>query len=88
MGSLFSRPSIPSPPPLPPAPKPVVIPPPPPAPPPPPEPPKEIDKTAEETEARQAIIARKRKGRKSTIMTSALGDTSGAGAYKKKLLGD
>ena len=84
MGSLFSSPRPPAPPPPPPPPPPVVIPPPPP----PPEPPKEIDKTAEETEARQAIIARKRKGRKSTIMTSSLGDTSGAGAYKKKLLGD
>ena len=88
MGGLFSSPSIPSPPP--PAPMPILPPAPlpPPMPPPPPEPPKEIDKSAEEMEERKAILARKRKGRRSTIMTGALGDTSDAGAYKKRLLGD
>ena len=88
MGSLFSSPKVPSPPP--PAPMPVLppAPAPPPPPPPPPEPPAEIDKSAEEMEARKAVLARKRKGRQSTIMTGALGDTSEASAYKKKLLGD
>ena len=87
MGSFFSAPKIPSPPPPPPMPKPPILP----DPPPPPEPPKappEIDKTAEETEARQALLARKRSGRRSTIMTGPLGDTTGADSYKKKLLGD
>lgn len=88
MGSIFSSPKIPSPPPPPPPmPKPPILP----DPPPPPEPPKappEIDKTAEETEARQALLSRKRSGRRSTIMTGPLGDTTGADSYKKKLLGD
>jgi hypothetical protein len=35
-----------------------------------------------------SILARKRKGRRSTIMSGALGDTSDAGSYKKRLLGD
>lgn len=87
MGSFFSPPKIPSPPPPPPMPKPVVLPPPPP-PPEPPKPPPEVDKSAEEMEARQATLARKRSGRRSTIMTGPLGDTSDAGSYKKKLLGD
>jgi hypothetical protein len=47
-----------------------------------------VDKNAEEMEARQATLARKRSGRRSTIMTGPLGDTSDAGSYKKKLLGD
>jgi hypothetical protein len=87
MGSFFSPPSIPKPSPSPPAPRPVMLPPPP-APPEPPKAPPEIDKTAEETEARQALLARKRGGRRSTIMTGPLGDTTGADSYKKKLLGD
>ena len=87
MGSFFSPPKIPSPPPPAPMPKPVVLPPIP-APPEPPKPPPEIDKSAEEAEARQATLARKRSGRRSTIMTGPLGDTSDAGSYKKKLLGD
>ena len=87
MGSLFSSPKMPSPPPPAPTPRPIVMPPPPP-PPEPPKPPPEIDKTAEETEARQEVLARKRRGRRSTIMTGPLGDTSDAGSYKKKLLGD
>ena len=88
MGSLFGSPRIPSPPP--PAPMPILPPAPlpPPMPPPPPEPPKEIDRSAEEKEERMAILARKRQGRRSTILSGALGDTSEAGAYKKKLLGD
>ena len=86
--SFFSPPRAPSPPP--PAPMPVLPPPPPPppAPPPPPEPPKEIDKSAEEKAERMSILARKRKGRKSTIMSGALGDVSDANSYKKRLLGD
>jgi len=87
MGFIFSPPKMPSPPPLPPPPKPIVMQPVP-EPPPPPEPPKEIDRSAEEKEERMAILARKRQGRRSTIMTGALGDTSEASAYKKKLLGD
>jgi len=87
MGSLFSRPSMPAPAPAPPPPKPIVMQPVP-EPPPPPEPPKEIDRSAEEAEERKAILARKRQGRQSTILTGALGDTSEAGSFKKKLLGD
>jgi len=87
MGSLFSPPKMPSPAPLPPAPLPPVLPPPPKMPDPPKAPP-EIDKTAEETAARQDLLSRKRSGRRSTIMTGPLGDTTGADSYKKKLLGD
>ena len=87
MGSFFFPPKMPSPPPPPAMPKPVVLPPPP-APPEPPKPPPEVDKNAEEMEARKATLARKRSGRRSTIMTGPLGDTSDAGSYKKKLLGD
>ena len=88
MGSLFGSPSIPAPPP--PAPMPILPPAPlpPPAPPKPPEPPKEIDKSAEEMEERKSLLARKRSGRQSTILSGSLGDQSEAGAYKKKLLGD
>lgn len=85
---MFSSPKMPAPPP--PAPMPILPPPPlpPPMPPPPPEPPKEIDRSAEEMETRKGILARKRQGRQSTILSGSLGDTSEAGAYKKKLLGD
>ena len=88
MGGLFSSPSIPSPPP--PAPMPILPPAPlpPPMPPPPPAPPQEIDRSEEEKAERMAVLARKRQGRRSTILTGALGDTSEAGAYKKRLLGD
>ena len=87
MGSFFSPPKPPSPPRPAPAPRPIVMPPPP-APLEPPKPPPEVDKSEEERKERQAILARKRSGRRSTIMTGPLGDTSPAGAYKKKLLGD
>ena len=75
MGSFFFPPKMPSPPPPPPPPEP-------------PKPPREVDKSAEEMEARKASLARKRSGRRSTIMTGPLCDTSDAGSYKKTLLGD
>jgi hypothetical protein len=59
-----------------------------PSPPPPPPPDPAIAREAEELEKRKGILARQRKGRRATIMTGPLGDTSEAGAYKKKLLGD
>lgn len=46
--------------------------------------------TAEETEAarlKEAGIQRRRKGRRSTILTSGLGDTSTAPVERKTLLG-
>ena len=73
MGSLFS----PKMPPLPPPPQPL------------PEPPK-AEVSAEEREriaAEQAALERRRRGRKSTILTSPLGDQTEAETEKKTLLG-
>ncbi len=73
MGSLF-KPKMP---PLPPPPQPV------------PEPPK-AEVSAEEREriaAEQAALERRRRGRKSTILTSPLGDQTEAETEKKTLLG-
>ena len=73
MGSLFS----PKMPPLPPPPHPL------------PEPPK-AEVSAEEREriaAEQAALERRRRGRKSTILTSPLGDQTEAETEKKTLLG-
>ena len=73
MGSLF-KPKMP---PLPPPPQPM------------PEPPK-AEASAEEREriaAEQAAPERRRRGRKSTILTSPLGDQTEAETEKKTLLG-
>ena len=73
MGSLFN----PKMPPLPPPPQPL------------PEPPK-AEVSAEEREriaAEQAALERRRRGRKSTILTSPLGDQTEAETEKKTLLG-
>ena len=73
MGSLF-KPKMP---PLPPPPQPL------------PEPPK-AEVSAEEREriaAEQAALERRRRGRKSTILTSPLGDQTEAETEKKTLLG-
>ena len=73
MGSLF-KPKVP---PLPPPPQPL------------PEPPK-AEVSAEEREriaAEQAALERRRRGRKSTILTSPLGDQTEAETEKKTLLG-
>ena len=73
MGSLF-KPKMP---PLPPPPQPL------------PEPPK-AEVSAEEREriaSEQAALERKRRGRKSTILTSPLGDQTEAETEKKTLLG-
>ena len=73
MGSLF-KPKMP---PLPPPPQPL------------PEPPK-AEVSAEEREriaAEQAALERRRRGRKSTILTSPLGDHTEADTEKKTLLG-
>ena len=73
MGSLF-KPKMP---PLPPPPQPL------------PEPPK-TEVSAEEREriaAEQAALERRRRGRKSTILTSPLGDQTEAETEKKTLLG-
>ena len=73
MGSLF-KPKMP---PLPPPPQPL------------PEPPK-AEVSAEEREridADQAAVERRRRGRKSTILTSPLGDQTEAETEKKTLLG-
>ena len=73
MGSLF-KPKMP---PLPPPPQPL------------PEPPK-AEVSAEEREriaAEQAALERRRRGRKSTILTSPLGDQTDAETEKKTLLG-
>ena len=74
MGSLF-KPKMP---PLPPPPQPL------------PEPPK-AEVSAEEREriaAEQAALERRRRGRKSTILTSPLGDQTEAETEKKTLLGE
>ena len=73
MGSLF-KPKMP---PLPPPPQPL------------PDPPK-AEVSAEEREriaAEQAALERRRRGRKSTILTSPLGDQTEAETEKKTLLG-
>ena len=73
MGSLFKAKM----PPLPPPPQPL------------PEPPK-AEVSAEEREriaAEQAALERRRRGRKSTILTSPLGDQTEAETEKKTLLG-
>ena len=73
MGSLF-KPKMP---PLPPPPQPL------------PEPPK-AEVSVEEREriaAEQAALERRRRGRKSTILTSPLGDQTEAETEKKTLLG-
>ena len=73
MGALF-KPKMP---PLPPPPQPL------------PEPPK-AEVSAEEREriaAEQAALERRRRGRKSTILTSPLGDQTEAETEKKTLLG-
>ena len=73
MGSLF-KPKMP---PLPPPPQPL------------PEPPK-AEVSAEEREriaAEQAALERRRRGRKSTILTSPLGEQTEAETEKKTLLG-
>ncbi len=73
MGSIF-KPKMP---PLPPPPQPL------------PEPPK-AEVSAEEREriaAEQAALERRRRGRKSTILTSPLGDQTEAETEKKTLLG-
>ena len=73
MGSLF-KPKMP---PLPPPPQPL------------PEPPK-AEVSAEEREriaAEQAALERRRRGRKSSILTSPLGDQTEAETEKKTLLG-
>ena len=65
MGSIFRPPKPPAPPPLPPVK---------PAPPPPPPVPEEIEPEVKEDIAKeQAAVERRRRGRKSTILTSPLG---------------
>ena len=75
MGSLFS-PKMPSLPPVAPAPAP------------PPAIPEEMSTEEKESIAKeQAAVERKRKGRRSTILTGPLGDVSDAEIEKKTLLG-
>ena len=59
----------------------------PPAPPPIPETPTVSDEEKAAIAAEQAAVERKRKGRKSTILTGPLGDVSDAEIEKKTLLG-
>jgi hypothetical protein len=73
MGFLFSAPKMPALPPVAPAPEP---------------PTPEISQADKEVvAAEQTAIERKRKGRKSTILTGPLGDISDAEIQKKTLLG-
>jgi hypothetical protein len=73
MGFLFSAPKMPALPPVAPAPTP---------------PTPEISQADKEVvAAEQTAIERKRKGRKSTILTGPLGDISDAEIQKKTLLG-